>query len=196
MRVIAGTHGGRPLRAPRGRGTRPTSDRVREALFSVLGDVAGDVVLDLYAGSGALAIEAISRGAARAVCVERAPLALRCIEQNLTTLGLADSVRVIAAPVERAAKLLAALGPFDLVLVDPPWADVASGRATRSLVPLLRLAAPGACLVLEHAARDAPPELAGASLERTRHYGDTALSVFTLDGPLDAPGKEPFVDEP
>src|SRR6185295_8236746 len=98
MRVIAGRLGGRRLVAPRGLATRPTSDRVREALFSMLGDVAGAMVLDLYAGTGALAIEALSRGAERAVFVENARPALAALHENLGSLGLEGKAKVLAQP--------------------------------------------------------------------------------------------------
>src|SRR5271166_5056476 len=93
MRVIAGAHRGATLRAPRGQHTRPTSDRVREAIFSILGDIDGERVLDLFAGSGALAIEALSRGAATATMIDSAPAAIAAIEHNLTALGLEGEVR-------------------------------------------------------------------------------------------------------
>ena len=104
MRVIAGTHGGRELIAPKGRATRPTSDRVREALFSILGDVTGLRVLDLFAGSGALAIEALSRGAAHATLVDEAGPAIATVRRNLERLGLqAEVVRQPAARFLQAA---------------------------------------------------------------------------------------------
>src|SRR3954453_13668244 len=121
MRVIAGSYGGRTLKAPAGDGTRPTSDRVREALFSILGDrVAGARVLDLFAGSGALGIEALSRGAASATFVDDAPAALRVLRANLEALGedaevvRADAVRWLRAASGRAHQ-------YDLVLLDPPY---------------------------------------------------------------------------
>lgn len=181
MRVIGGELGGRRLIAPRGRGTRPTSDRVREAVFSALGDLSDARVLDLFAGSGALAIEALSRGAACAVAVEHAPPALRALRQNVAALGLADRLHVVAQRVERAAPVVARQAPFDLVLVDPPYAEVRGGLA-EVLAPYLALAAPGACLVLEHAARDQPPPLGAFLCERTRRYGDTAVTRYLAGG--------------
>ena len=181
MRVIGGELGGRRLVAPRGRATRPTSDRVREALFSARGDLDGARVIDLYAGSGALAIEALSRGAQSAVAVEQAPAALRALRQNVATLGLAARLHVVAQRVERAAAVAARHAPFDLILVDPPYAEVGEPLA-EILAPYLALAAPRARLVLEHAARDAPPALAPFVLERTRRYGDTAVSRYGAGG--------------
>lgn len=182
MRVIAGALGGRHLVAPRGQATRPTSDRVREALFSALGDVQGSIVLDLFAGTGALGIEALSRGAARATFVESSRAALVALRANLSALGLVARSDVLGVAAERAIRELgrsaAHDAPFDLVLVDPPYAQVAT-------VPPL-VAALGACgalasdarIVIEHASRDPPPSLEGVPLVSTRTYGDTAVSTY------------------
>jgi 16S rRNA (guanine966-N2)-methyltransferase len=180
MRVIAGALGGRTLKAPRGQSTRPTSDRVREALFSVLGDVSGARVLDLYAGTGALGIEALSRGASRAVFVENARPALEVLRDNLRTLGLGPVSRVLAQPVQRALAALPPEGPFDLVLLDPPYAALVEAALVLAALPALT--APGARIVLEHARRDAAPEVLGLALEDTRLYGDTAVSFYTRGG--------------
>ena len=198
MRITGGAHRSRNLVAPRGNATRPTSDRVREALFAILGaesPIAGARVLDLYAGTGALALEAISRGAAHAVLVERAKDALDAIRANVASLGAGAIVRVVAVPVERAAKAIAQGGSafgaseasFDLVLVDPPYADVTSGAAVRALDAIVAagLVAPGARVVLEHGKNDAAPAIAGLVLGDTRRYGDTSLSFY------DAPSASP-----
>lgn len=178
MRVIAGLLGGRKLVAPRGMDTRPTSDRVREALFSALGDLRGALVLDLYAGTGALGIEALSRGAERATFVENARPALAALRENLTALALLPRARVVALP---AARALAAMGaeerPFDLVFADPPYAALAE------LPPLLAALAggalsPGARVVIEHASRDAAPAVTGLTARRSRAYGDTTVTVY------------------
>jgi 16S rRNA (guanine966-N2)-methyltransferase len=180
MRVIAGALGGRRLVAPHGHATRPTSDRVREALFSVLGNVSGARVLDLYAGTGALGIEAVSRGATRAVFVENGRPALAALRENITTLDLGSATRVIAQPVLRALEGLAAEAPFDLVLLDPPYAALAEASRVLAAVPG-KLTAPDARIVLEHASRDAPPTPAGLSLVFTRAYGDTSVSLYAPD---------------
>lgn len=179
MRVIAGRLGGRRLVAPRGRSTRPTSDRVREALFSMLGDVTGARVLDVYAGTGALGIEALSRGAARATFVESARPALAALRENLASLGLGDAARVVPLPAERAHADVERDGPFELVLADPPY-----DRLGEAASFLLRLAsAPGALaegvrVVLEHAARAPAPALPPLEHRTTRTYGDTAVSLY------------------
>ncbi|AUX37416.1 MULTISPECIES: 16S rRNA (guanine(966)-N(2))-methyltransferase RsmD [Sorangium] len=179
MRVIAGRLGGRRLAAPRGEGTRPTADRVREALFSSLGDITGALVCDLYAGTGALGIEALSRGARRAVFVESGRPALATLRENLAALGLADAARVVPLPVERALDLLADEGPFDLALLDPPYAALAKAAAAAArLAGPLGLLAPTGRLVLEHARRDPSPEIAGLTCAAIRTYGDTAVSFY------------------
>ncbi|WP_437966849.1 16S rRNA (guanine(966)-N(2))-methyltransferase RsmD [Sorangium sp. So ce260] len=180
MRVIAGRLGGRRLAAPRGEGTRPTADRVREALFSSLGDVTGALVCDIYAGTGALGIEALSRGARRAVFVESGRPALATLRENLAALGLAEATRVVPLPVERALDLLRDEGPFDLALLDPPYAALARAAAAAArLAGPLGLLAPAGRLVLEHARRDPSPEIAGLTCAAVRTYGDTAVSFYT-----------------
>jgi 16S rRNA (guanine966-N2)-methyltransferase len=175
VRVIAGRLGGRTFRAPKGDATRPTSDRVREALFQVLGDLDGLRVVDLYAGSGALGIEALSRGARSVVFVEGNRHASSLLRENLAALGLEPSSIVLGMKVERAAAALEARGPYDLVLADPPWAELQS--ASRALAGSLRLRAPRGRIVLEHARRDPPPVLAIPCVE-TRSWGDTAVSIY------------------
>jgi 16S rRNA (guanine966-N2)-methyltransferase len=188
MRVIAGTLGGRRLVAPKGLATRPTGERVREALFSILGSVEGATVLDLYAGTGALGIEALSRGARRAVFVESARPALVALRENLDSLGLAARAKVLAVDVERAPKDLGRDGPFDLVVADPPWAVVAAAARALERVTATALA-PGARVVLEHAARDAAPVVAGLVVRSTRAWGDTAVTIYDLvEPPARAPG--------
>jgi 16S rRNA (guanine966-N2)-methyltransferase len=181
VRIIAGSFRGHPLEAPRGRATRPTSDRVREALFSILGDVSGLEVLDLFAGSGALAFEALSRGAERAVLVEEARGALAALRANIDTLGVGERATVVAARVESALGRLAATGSrFGLVFADPPYAAAAAeGSAVLGALVGQGLLWPGAWIVLEHASRDAAPvPPAGLELRFSRVYGDTALTFY------------------
>jgi 16S rRNA (guanine966-N2)-methyltransferase len=170
VRVVAGEFRGRRLAAPHGARTRPTADRVREALFSMLGDVSGTRVLDLYAGSGALGIEALSRGAASAVFVERDPRAAAVIERNLTSLGLEEEVlRRDAVRFLRAGS-----GMFDLVFCDPPY-DAAARLAGPLAEHLPALTSEDARIVTESDKRT-PLELPFPLLtERT--YGDTRIAI-------------------
>ena len=174
MRVIAGRFGGRRLAAPPGRTTRPTSDRVREALFSILGPLDGERVLDLYAGSGALGIEALSRGASSAVFVERDARAVAALRGNLEALGADGDVR--------RADVLAALRDarergetYDLVLCDPPYRLAPElGRSLgEALTPVL---ASEARVVTESDRRD-PLDLHALSLTDERRYGDTLIRI-------------------
>lgn len=183
-RIVSGEAGGRRLAVPPGGATRPTSDRAREALFSALearhGTLRRATVLDLYAGSGALGLEALSRGAARAVLVESDARAARTARANLAALGLPGG-QVVADRVER----LLAAGPggpgFDVVLADPPYV-LDPAAAIAALVSRGWLA-PGATVVLERSARDRPwvwP--AGLEPLRDRRYGEAALWYATPAG--------------
>jgi 16S rRNA (guanine966-N2)-methyltransferase len=175
VRIISGTLGGRRLRAPRGLATRPTADKVRQALFDILGDVGGARVLDLYAGTGALALEAMSRGAAAATLVDKSADAARCIEANAAALGV--PVRVLRADAAAAlARLAREPERFDLVFLDPPYAlDVAPVLA--ALPPLLAAAAR---VIVEHDRRAAPAERHGPlALADRRRWGDTEVSFYS-----------------
>jgi 16S rRNA (guanine966-N2)-methyltransferase len=170
VRVVAGEFKGRRLYAPRGARTRPTADRVREALFSMLGDVSGARVLDLYAGSGALGIEALSRGAERAVFVERDAGALSALRRNLDAVGAhadvrrQDVLRFLARPE----------GTFDLVFCDPPY-DVAPAVAGALTDALPALTGENARIVTESDKRH--PLLLPAPLIVERTYGDTRIAI-------------------
>ncbi len=174
MRVVAGLHRGRRLVAPPGAATRPTSDRVREALFSVLGASVQDArVLDLFAGSGALGIEALSRGAASVVFVDRAPRAIAAVEANLAALGIAAAVhRIEARAWLRAASTRR--DAYDLVFLDPPYRR--AGELGRELSEGLRgVLAPGARVVTESDRRD--PLALDLALTDERRYGDTVIRI-------------------
>jgi 16S rRNA (guanine966-N2)-methyltransferase len=178
LRVIAGKYGGRRLRAPRGRATRPTSERVREAVFSMLGELEGAVVLDLFAGTGALAIEALSRGAARAVLVERDPRALAALRANLAELGVgaeeAEVRRGEAGAALRNAR--ERRETYDLLFVDPPYRHAgATGRELEAALP--PVLAPRARVVVERDWRTEPPALP-LELELRRRYGDTEITIY------------------
>jgi 16S rRNA (guanine966-N2)-methyltransferase len=176
VRVIAGRFGGRRLSAPRGARTRPTSDRVREALFSVLGDLEGARVLDLFAGSGALGIEALSRGAAEATFVDSAPVALRALRDNLTALQIGAEVaevrRADARSFLRSARKTGR--EYDLVFLDPPYRRAAAlaRELDRDLPAVL---SPGARVAVE-TGRQAPLDLALPLLDE-RRYGDTLIRI-------------------
>jgi 16S rRNA (guanine(966)-N(2))-methyltransferase RsmD len=175
VRVVGGRFGGRTLGAPRGRATRPTPERVREALFSILGEVDGLRVLDLFAGSGALAIEALSRGAAEATLVDSSSAAAESIRRNLSTLGLDCEVRrQTAGAFLKQAR--AARRQYDLVFLDPPYGHAA--RLERPLsADLPPVLAPGARVVTE-SDRRVPMQLDLTLLDE-RRYGDTLIRIYS-----------------
>lgn len=180
MRIVAGRWGGRRLVAPPGTGTRPTADRVREALFSILGErVDAARVLDLFAGSGALGLEALSRGAAQATFVESAPSALKALRANLAALGAPGEVhRGDALAFLRSAR--GAARQYDLVFLDPPYRDATRlGRELSEGLPAVL--APGA-LVVSESDRRAPLPL-DLPLSDERRYGDTLLRLHAAGQP-------------
>jgi 16S rRNA (guanine966-N2)-methyltransferase len=178
VRIIAGSRKGTKIFAPKDRGTRPTSDRVRENVFNIVSPwVEGARVLDLYAGSGAMGLEALSRGAEAAVLVEADRDAVRAIERNLDKLQLAGA-RVIRLEVTTALAQEAAAGrKYDLVLVDPPYAMTDYDALARYLN---RVLADDGLLVLETSSR-IEPELPGLSVRTSRKYGRTRVTVFELE---------------
>jgi 16S rRNA (guanine966-N2)-methyltransferase len=166
MRIVAGQFGGRRLVMPKDARVRPTADRVREAWMSILGEtLSGARVLDLFAGSGALGLEALSRGAAAVTFVELNPPSLRALEQNITALGAQESVTVHRGDAMRFAERLPE-GAFDLVLADPPYTIDHAAR----LIALFRRHPFGGILSVEHRS---DLELEG---DETRRYGDTAIT--------------------
>jgi 16S rRNA (guanine966-N2)-methyltransferase len=182
VRIVGGSARGRSLRAVPGQATRPTSDRVRQSLFDLLGQRCdGLSVLDLYAGTGALALEAISRGAARATLVEVAPAATAIIEHNARVLGFTDQVTLLRRDVARALSDLHARGArFDLVLADPPYALRASQQLADDLARL-ELLAPGGRAVLERGKREPRPAIPESlTLVSERTYGDTVVLLLAL----------------
>jgi 16S rRNA (guanine966-N2)-methyltransferase len=175
VRIIAGTHRGRRIAAPKGAHTRPSGDRVREALFNLLGPVDGASVLDLYAGSGALGLEALSRGARRCVFAETDAAACRVIRANLESLGLTGGVVVRRDAVAVLRDESAGGRRHELVLLDPPydrWADL-EGRLGRLLPPVV---ADGGVVVVETDASIEPT--LPLALRTTRRYGSARLSLF------------------
>lgn len=180
MRIISGASKGRKLASPRGHALRPTSDRVKESIFNILGDeVEGKIVLDLFAGTGNLGIEALSRGATKAVFVERANEALRMIQRNLLHCGFPGQAEIIPKEVSRAIPLLEARGEsFDLILMDPPYEK---GWVLRTLLTLNRhhIYHEGSVLVIEHGRREPlPPETGGWRVVKQRRTGDTIISIL------------------
>ena len=175
MRIVAGTAKGRPLVAPQGTVTRPTSDKVRAAIFNVLGQFfEGGDVLDLYAGTGAFALEALSRGMDRAVCVESDRKAGAALRRNADACGFADRVELRSEAVER---VLAKLDPgqFSLAFLDPPYAS-GPEKALALLAPQL---VEGAVVVAEHHAKRPPAEaFPGLALLERRDYGTAGISIY------------------
>lgn len=181
MRVIAGTYRGRRLRGPQGTALRPTSDRVREAVFSILGNrLPGSRFLDLYAGTGAIGIEALSRGAQHVAFVESNAEALKLLHQNVSDCGLINRATVRAETVKQfVTQSDLALGPYDIVYADPPYAAAHELEALFTPVVVKRMLSPDARIVAEHAAKTSlPAELGGCVFLRRYAYGDTAVSVF------------------
>ena len=178
MRVTGGLDRGRKLKAPKGLKTRPTASKVREAVFNILGPAPEADVLDLFAGTGSLGIEALSRGAAHAVFVERDPRALSALRRNLAELGFADRSLVVGREVQAALADLAAAGKrFAWVFVDPPYAAGVVEGVLRAL-GCHGLAA-GGVVIVEHDKRNVPPdESGGLILTDRRYYGDTGLSFY------------------
>jgi 16S rRNA (guanine966-N2)-methyltransferase len=173
VRIIAGERRGATIYAPKGRDTRPTSDRVRENTFNLIGPVDGAAVLDLYAGSGALGLEALSRGAVSAVFVETDRDAVRAIERNLDKLRLA-AARVVVHDVTTVLAQEAAAGrKYDLVLVDPPYEMNDYAQLARYLPVVL---ADDGVLVLESTARTKPQ--LPLAVRKTRIYGGTRVTLF------------------
>lgn len=173
MRVIAGTLGGRLFAAPHGHRTHPMSDKMRGALFNMLGDISGLTVLDAFAGSGALSFEAISRGAASSLAIENDRAAQRAIQENIAALGLAEQVHLIRASAR--AWLNTTDGIFDLLLLDPPY-DALQLSLLQLLAARLR---PGGRLVLSWPGKMEPPVLNGLALVSSKNYGDGSLHSYT-----------------
>jgi 16S rRNA (guanine966-N2)-methyltransferase len=177
MRIISGTLKGRRLATPDWDGLRPTSDRLRETLFNVLASGMDDArFLDGFAGTGAVGIEALSRGAAHVTFVERDPRAVRLIEANLGRCAVENRYAIIRARFADAASRLAADPPFSIVFLDPPYGPGELRDALAAAAPLL---APDGLLVIEHAKRDrAPAEAADLRLVRELKSGDSALAFY------------------
>lgn len=181
MRIIAGKFRSRRIFAPPGEATRPTSDRLRETLFNVIsGDVPGSVFLDLYAGSGAVGLEALSRGAVKVYAVERDRAAQRLVEQNLAALGITEHFELLKTDVAPGLRELAADGvQFDIVFLDPPYEDHGAYERSARLLAKLMLVKDGGLVIAEHEKHFDPGErLSGFARYRTLKQGDAVLSFY------------------
>jgi 16S rRNA (guanine966-N2)-methyltransferase len=186
LRIIAGTHKGRVLASPTWEGLRPTSDRLRETLFNVLAArIEGATVLDVCAGTGAIALEALSRGAAHVTSLDADARAVRLIAANAARCGLENRCVIIRGTAPQALTPAVVGGPFDIVVLDPPYAVPWLGEAVAAAG---RLLASGGLVVLEHSSRRAAPEPGGFRLERTRRAGDSALSTYRAMADTDGRG--------
>ena len=181
MRIVGGRLGGRTVRAPKGEATRPTSERAREAIASALdarGAIVDAQVLDLYAGSGALGLEMISRGAKRTLFVDRSAQATRSLTTSVRELGLGPEVEVLRADVDKpkAQAAIVERGPFSLVLADPPYRD--AERAVRALEAMCEqgLVAQGAWILLETSSKNRPLLTGRLAAAANYRYGDTAVT--------------------
>lgn len=176
-KITGGNLRSRKLGSPKAPNVRPTPGRVKESLFSILQPrIDGARFLDLFAGTGAIGFEAVSRGAREVVAVEGHRETAQAISEAAETLDVADSVKVIAAPVDRALYRLD--GAFDIVYADPPYAEEIPLQAFRLLLER-NLLAPGALVIFEHSARTILPEVPGYRGVREEVYGDVALAFFT-----------------
>ena len=182
MRVIAGSHKGRRLLSPAANDIRPTSGRVKEALFSILGDrISGAAMLDLFAGTGAIGIEALSRGAARVMFVESHTASLKLLKTNLQQCGLLGNTEVYPGESRMFFQHAARNGlTFDIIFADPPYRD----DSVSMLLPLLGQSAmilPHTAVILEHPTKhQIPPQVGPLNRVRQYRYGDTSLSLFRL----------------
>ena len=177
MRIVAGEKGGRRISAPRGAVTRPTGDRVREALFSILGDIGGAEVLDAFAGSGALGLEALSRGAATATFWDTSTTALRALRSNIEALDYGERATVLHRDARRQMAADAAAGRrYNLILLDPPYRMLPALQRHFALhIP--QLLAPGGLAVVESPGAAPAPELA-LPVQTSRRYGESRITVF------------------
>lgn len=177
MRIIAGANKGRTLKAPRWDGLRPTSDKLRGTLFNILQTrIAGARFLDVFAGTGAVALEALSRGAVAATCIESDRRAAALIAENAARCGETERCVIIRDVVERALLTPLPGAPFDIVLLDPPY-DYAPLDA--AVVTAAAHRAEGGIVILEHASRVIPPQPDGLALTRTVTSGDSALTFYS-----------------
>jgi 16S rRNA (guanine966-N2)-methyltransferase len=178
MRIVAGIFGGRRLHAPKGMEIRPTSDLVREAIFNIIGQAVTDAnVLDLFAGTGALGLEALSRGASQAVFVDQSLTAVQLIRANIERCNVQDRVRIIHGSVNQAIRRLTAQGGyFDLIFMDPPYGK---GSVQKAFVNVAAVARSGTLVVAEHDSKELLPSSCREWIRtQERKYGDTSVSIY------------------
>ena len=176
MRIISGINKGRQLKTPKWPGLRPTSDKLRETLFNIVAArVPESRILDVFAGSGAIGLEALSRGASRAVFIEQDNRAAELIAHNATLCGVRDRCAIIRGAAERVLQQKIDGDPFDLVILDPPYAFTTVADVVDAVV---RHLAPGGLVILEHAWRRDVPIITGLDAVRTVRSGDSALTLF------------------
>ncbi len=185
LKIAGGEYRGRKLKAVPGEGTRPTSAMVREALFNIVGPRRPDRVLDAFSGTGAIALEALSRGAGQAVAIEQSARAAAVIAENAAALGAGDRIAIVRDEVLRALARRVPEPGFDLLFADPPYAFE---RWEELLAALARVAGPGAIVAIEHAADRPLPEAPALEPVRAYRYGGTALSLFSRRS---GPGGDP-----
>lgn len=173
IRIIAGIYGSRFIEAPSGFTTHPMGERVRNALFNMLGDVSGKTILDPFAGSGAISIEAVSRGARQAVAIEKDRKAQSVIATNIAALGLQDKIQLIRANC-RAWSSTNEDKFFDIIIADPPYNDM--NLSTISII--IRHLKPNGLMVLSHSGRESAPTVNGVVVVDNKSYGDAALAVY------------------
>lgn len=180
MRIISGEFGGRIISGPSSFLTRPVSDKVKGAIFNILGNINGTRVLDIFAGTGSVGLEALSRGADQAVFVESLPATLNCLRKNIDTLGVSERTQIFRG---RAPKILEDIArrypPFPIVFIDPPYDQ---GLVNRTLTTLkdFKLVDAFSTLIIEHSPRE-KPLVPGFKLTDERHYGQTWVSFLQLD---------------
>ncbi|GLI35806.1 16S rRNA (guanine(966)-N(2))-methyltransferase RsmD [Desulforhabdus amnigena] len=183
MRIVAGAFRGRRLHSPRSDKIRPTTDRVREAVFSIIAAYLPEAgVLDLFAGTGALGLEALSRGACRAVFVDQSPEAIRLIRANVALCGVQEKVKVLHGSIDQVIRRLAGEGElFDVIFLDPPYGK---GYVEKTLGRLGEIARCGALVIAEHSVKDdLPRHWAGWVRTGERRYGDTMISFYERELP-------------
>jgi 16S rRNA (guanine(966)-N(2))-methyltransferase RsmD len=183
MRIISGQAKGKRLTTLKGKLTRPTSDRVREAIFSIIfskhGSLSGDIILDLFAGSGAMGLEALSRGAQLAVLVEKSPKAVSVIQQNLKSCGFSDHARIIASDAFQACRTLQGARPFDLIFIDPPYNQGLAGQALESVAAFQILAAGGLACVETSDTELLLSHYDSLACTDRRYYGSTQIHFYS-----------------